>query len=822
MASTEFVRTSSSEPAALRPGFVGEWAALALLFGTVLYVLHAAAVVSGDWLEARDPVELAAWHVGLTLELAFPTAMAFAAIATAVAIALARRPLIAVLATAPLFLAGLVGWPFEDPHHLPDPSVHHGKVALLEYGCVALGLGFLLVLACSRVRTRLPRAGLFARRGVLAAILVAAAIVPATSWALCRRTPPMRQVRERVHEFLAEPAGWTVVRSDPKAPPRVGSLTPSLDGALDGGDLPSLIMPPPCEVRFEIPRDAGRVNLRASAGVDRRLRWQLEHTPPETSISFEILVDGVSRFTASMPAHGPESVRVWHHAGGREGIPLAAGEVVTLRTSLSPPDAAVTGNIGLLAGFGRLELERSVKRPRERASAERPNLVLIVMDTLRADELSCYGKPGTTTPHLDALAARGVLYERAVAASSWTWPSTASILTGLVPETHGVVDDSACFLDDQLETLAEVLEARGYTTAGFTANPLLDPVKNFDQGFETYAYSREMRKSDEVMPGITSWLSELADARFFLYVHLVDTHEPVNPRAEDLARVGTTATPPPGCDERPTVLVRPALLHGDALTAAGVSNPDLRIPPEHQRWLRDTYSAAVSTADAYVGTVLDMLKEYDLDRNTVVAFTSDHGEELFDHGFLGHDQSLHRELVHVPLILAGPGIPRGVRVSTPVSNRHLAPTLARRGGAELPAVKDAQDLGAPDGIEPRALFFSTEHGWWWNAQGTSILGIEEWPWVLHWVPRGLAWGVARGTDPGDGQIRLYDLGTDPREMTDRSIERADLAREMLARLKEHTQTALSERRVRVRAAGDGTRALLKRFGYAGDEDDGHR
>jgi hypothetical protein len=347
-------------------------------------------------------------------------------------------------------------------------------------------------------------------------------------------------------------------------------------------------------------------------------------------------------------------------------------------------------------------------------------------------------------------------------------------------------------------------------------------VRNFDQGFETYAYSREMRKSDEVVPGITSWLSELADARFFLYVHLVDTHEPVRPRAADLARVGTTATPPPGCDERPTVVVRPALLHGDALTESGVSNPDLRIPPEHQRWLRDTYSAAVSTADAYVGTVLDMLKEYGLEQNTVVAFTSDHGEELFDHGFLGHDHSLHRELVHVPLILAGPGIPKGVRVAIPVSNRHLASTLARRGGGELLAVKDAQDLGAPDRVEARAVFFSTDHGWWWNAHRTSILGIEEWPWVLHWIPQGLPWGVADGTDPLDGQMLLYDLGTDPRETTDRSPERADLARAMLKRLKDHTQEALAARRVSMRAAGDATRALLKRFGYAGDDDDGPR
>jgi arylsulfatase A-like enzyme len=343
-----------------------------------------------------------------------------------------------------------------------------------------------------------------------------------------------------------------------------------------------------------------------------------------------------------------------------------------------------------------------------------------------------------------------------------------------VPEVHGVLDDTSCYLAAPIETLGEALEREDYATGAFACNPLLDPVKNFDQGFETYDYTREMRKSDAVLPQIGAWISEHADARFFLYVHLVDPHEPVQPAAQDLARVGVSGTPPAGASDRPAVQCRTALLHGDGLTPTGELDPVLVTPREVQAWLRDTYAAAVSTADRSVGTILAWLDEHGLAENTIVAFTSDHGEELFDHGFLGHDHTLYQELVRVPMILAGPGIAAGKRVATPVSNRHLAWTLAARAGARLTGPADPIDLGSPELIAERKIHFSTEHGWWWNDHRTTILGVLEWPFVLHVYPDALPFGSPKGTQPGEGIVRLYDLVSDPRETKDLSKEKPEL------------------------------------------------
>ncbi len=800
-------------------GLFAEWAVLALFFGTVLYLLHSGAVISGGAVNEQGARALASWHVGLTLQRLFPFALAIGAAASALALALLRRPVPAVLVCAALFAIAIAGWPLEDPRHIPDPSGRAGRIAWLECALAALVLAFFLVLACRRARLESNPGGTFSRAWVLLPVLFFAAAVPITSWTHLRRSPPMRAVRERVHEFLVGPPAWTVVHAPEKTPPYVGSLTPSLESQVDGGDLPALILPPASEVRFEIPLDAGPSRLRASAGVDRRFRWQLEHAPEETQVTFELEINGKPRFLAVVPARGPESSRAWHHAGGREGLEVAPGDVVTLKTSLSPPDAPVAGTLPLLAGFGRLELERTAQHPCVTASPETPNVVLIVMDTLRADELSCYGHAGGSSPHLDALAARGVLYEHACATSSWTWPSTSSILTGLAPEAHGVVDDDACFLDDGLVTVAEALEREDYVTAAFACNPLLDPVKNFDQGFETYDYSREFRKGDGVLPDIRAWIESHADTRFLLYLHFVDTHEPVAPEAQDLARVGVSATPPAGCPDRPTVEYRPALLRSEGLTPDGESNADLVVPPEHQRWIREMYSAEVSTADRSVGSVIDLVAKLGLEKKTIVAFTSDHGEELFDHGFLGHDHSLHQELVRVPLILAGPGIPRGIRTATPVSNANLAWTLARSGGGNLSTAEARIDLRAPDRIEKRKVFFSTEHGWWWNVNRITILGLEDWPWVLHSIPTGLAWGVAKGTDPGEGQFRLYDLENDPHERVDLSKQRPEIVEALRQVLSEHTRMSTAAKTGRSRGAGDATKAFLKRFGYAGEDED---
>jgi len=800
-----------------------EWFALTLLFGTALYLLRSFAVIAGDPGASDLAVTMARWHVGLTIERVFPVALLVAAIATFLCLRFVSRPVFAVLVPALLFLVALGGVGVDAARHAPD-----GRL-LLQLAAVALGLAGLLVRACRRIASSPARGNGPGRSVLLALSLLAALAVPTAAWAICRRTPPSRSVSERVAEYLSESSSWELVGSNPKFPPSAGFLAPSLDAGIDGAELPSLIMPPPCEIRLRVPEVEGALAFRASAGVDRRFPWQLEHAPDDASVALEILVNGQSRFRATVPARPLENgdaERAWRHAGGEAGLPVAAGDTITLKTTLSPADAPITGLIGLLAGFGNVEIERTDVRPCKPHDREHPNVLLIVMDTLRADELGCYGgAPHATvqaTPNLDALAARGVLYERAYATSSWTWPSTASILTGLVPEVHGVLDDTSCYLAAAIETVGEALERAGCATGAFVCNPLIDPVKNFDQGFETFDHAWEARKSEAVLPRIEAWIAERADARFFLYLHLVDPHEPVAPDPQDLARVGVSASPPPGSPTRPAVSARTALLRGEGLTETGAIDPDKVVPKDQQQWLKDTYAAAVSTCDRHVGTVLGWLEEHGLLEDTIVAFTSDHGEELFDHGFLGHDHTLYQELVHVPMILAGPGIASGKRVATPVSNRHLAWTLARRGGAKLTGPADPIDLGTPESVPSRQIHFSTEHGWWWNDHRTTILGVLEWPRVLHVHPDALPFGAAQGTPAGDGIVRLYDLESDPQETKDVAREEPEIVEALKRSLLEHRQVHSARRHPMVPGSGEATKELLRRLGYAGDETDERR
>jgi arylsulfatase A-like enzyme len=305
--------------------------------------------------------------------------------------------------------------------------------------------------------------------------------------------------------------------------------------------------------------------------------------------------------------------------------------------------------------------------------------------------------------------------------------------------------------------------------------------------------------------------------RFFLYLHLIDPHHPVEARPEDFARAGIASTPPAGAPAQPLIEYGRKLLEAGSVVAGGRMDPDPTVPAEHQAWIRGAYSASVLSADHYVGEVLRALEELGLDERTIVAFTSDHGEELFDHGLLGHGVTLYQELVRVPLIIAGPGVPRAVRVETPVTNRSLFRTLATRCGAPARAVPEDVDLLAPQGVVARPIYFTTEKGWWWNAPRAPMHGTLEWPWVIHVAPRGLAWGQPRDADPGEGQFRMFDLAADPEEQVDRAVDRADLAASMRARLKEHALSSVRERSSGRTGAGEGTFDLLRRIGYTGED-----
>jgi arylsulfatase A-like enzyme len=619
-------------------------------------------------------------------------------------------------------------------------------------------------------------------------------------------------VREVVGELLLDEEALEVVHGREDSPPAFGVLCPSPSFRVDGADLPACILPPPAEVRFQVPGGSGRMWLSARAGIDARALGRADLAG--SRVRFELEVDGHEQFRWDAEL-GPErttDTNGWRVVGSEAGLEVAPLSALTLRTSvLDAEGQAIVPAAPLDVGFGELTLERRTTRPREAASRERPNIVLIVMDTQRADRLSTYGYGRQTSPELDRLARRGLLFENALAASSWTWPSTASILTGMLPQEHGVLDDSTCFLAHSLETLAECLQQQGYTTAAWSANPLVVPDKNFDQGFETFDHRRgHFRPSADFMPAALDWLGHAAGSRFFLYLHLADPHVPHQPLAEGRALLAADVP----ADYAPGTLhdYSEKLLAGEGHGPAGEVRSEACVSADMQRWMSEMYDACVWTGDHWVGRVLDRLSELGLDENTVVVFTSDHGEELLEHGLLGHGQTLFSELVHVPLVIAGPGIPVGERRADVVCNRHLAPTLARIGGARL-GPQDGLDL--VEASAPRSpLLLSTRHGWWNGRHRQPLLGARSGDLVLHFAPQGGPWGSKEPS--AGGEVRLYDLASDPSELVDVSAAQPETTASLRAWILSQVADLEARRRAPAVRAGEATLEMLRQIGYLGN------
>jgi arylsulfatase len=487
---------------------------------------------------------------------------------------------------------------------------------------------------------------------------------------------------------------------------------------------------------------------------------------------------------------------------------LVPGQEILLESRIIAPEEP--GKLPLLAlGFGSLALERRGEKPLSAATPSSPNIVLIVMDTLRQDRLSCYGYELETTPVLDRLAERGILYENAYSTASWTWPSTASILTGLYPETHGVLADAECYLNNTVETLPEVLSQRNFLTAAFTCNPLIVPNKNFDQGFDHFDSFHQFRNSARVIGGVQDWIRQNAESRFFLYIQFTDPHEKYHLVPGALERTG--AVRPEGYPEQGLNAYHGRLLRNAGHDENGNSKVDELIPEENREFMQHAYDAAVITADTYVGLILDELAANGLEERTIVAFTSDHGEELLDHGMVTHGHTLFPELTRVPLILAGPGLASGERVETPVSNRHLAPSLAAIGNATFKLEQDPVDLKAPELVREQPIYFSTKQGWWNGKRRQDLYGVRSQGWELHWAPTGADWGEETG--PEFGQYRLYDLTSDPQARHDLAAAEPERASAMLQQLRDHVGRAIEGRPKLTVGAGARSREALIGIGY---------
>jgi arylsulfatase A-like enzyme len=262
------------------------------------------------------------------------------------------------------------------------------------------------------------------------------------------------------------------------------------------------------------------------------------------------------------------------------------------------------------------------------------NLVLISVDTLRADHVGALGYPRPTTPNIDALAERGVLFENAIAQSSWTKPAHMSIFTGLHPREHGFVAlGDTRPLENDVPTLASVLKDHGYRTAAFVGGVNLSAAPGFDQGFEVFRNNGKNFRDN--MEDLRWWLDHRGEGRFFLFVHGYDAHTPYRNDPVDRRALGLGETPPDSA--------LAATCRGDG--------PVSRIEP-----YIDEYDAAVHRADRYVGKLLADLGDRGLLERSVVVLLSDHGEEFLEHGRCFHIATLYREVLHVPLLFVAPGL----------------------------------------------------------------------------------------------------------------------------------------------------------------------
>jgi len=407
--------------------------------------------------------------------------------------------------------------------------------------------------------------------------------------------------------------------------------------------------------------------------------------------------------------------------------------------------------------------------PRRRGEA---NVLLITIDTLRADHLRAYGYARATSPNLDRLASRGLLFRQAETVQSATWPALTSLHTSLYPSAHGVVWNGHP-LPDGLPTLAQLLHAKHFSTSAFITNM----TRGRHPGFSRLFLSRGNGQAEDDERAVEAAREQLhleRERRFFLWVHLVSPHADYRPPAPyDSAFTRTASRVSADIDSLSRLRER-----GATLTEADVAH------------LVGLYDGEVLWVDELVGRLLATLRQLELDRNTLVVFTADHGEDLYEHNrYFFHSPSIYRSSMQIPLVLALPGVlPEGQVTDHPASLADVAPTIL--GLLGLPSVPHFQGENLlPGGSLPpkpvRAFVFGETNG--------KIYALRSPEWRFVYNPERLQPAAPGGAYP-IGELELYDQRNDPGERKNLAGSRPDLVRaltaEILAWKRRHLQKAL--------------------------------
>jgi choline-sulfatase len=436
-------------------------------------------------------------------------------------------------------------------------------------------------------------------------------------------------------------------------------------------------------------------------------------------------------------------------------------------------ESRLTQNLSLvLAALLSLVVLSSGCGWRNRRVSSQPSILLITIDTLRADHCSTYGYSKPTTPRLDALAKQGVLCEVTYAPTPTTAPSHATMFTALLPREHGILKNGFVLADSH-QTLAEIVRERGYRTAAFVSSLMLHRTTGFDQGFDHYdddfkgaqgSYPKDDylnngtiqppdRRANETRVRVLDWFMEQGylsgdssgKPPFFVWVHLFDPHMPYDPPAasRDVLRTGG----PPN--------------DGDPQVAS--------------------YDAEVHFADSQVGVLLDRLERAQLLDNTITIVTSDHGEGLMHHDEMFHGRTLFEEAVRVPLVFRWPkGLEGGRRVQGPTLLADLTPTVLdlagitvsprkRHGQSIAGALRGQRKIDTERTVILQRRFFESDH----DVDGVRV--------------KGLGFAIVEGRwkyiEVRDEAVRmLFDLKTDPQERHNLFLDASRPSRGLARRL----------------------------------------
>jgi len=431
---------------------------------------------------------------------------------------------------------------------------------------------------------------------------------------------------------------------------------------------------------------------------------------------------------------------------------------------------------------------KSADLPQPAPQRDLPNVLWIVMDTARADALSCYGNPRKTTPHLDALAADATLYERAFTVVPWTLPSHASMFTGKLACRHGCTDERP-WLDGRHVTIAELLARQGYRTFCCTANPFVSPKYNLARGFDTYvqvstfsegrkrrllvhqlldALSRADHGGHTATRLARTWIADCTTAKqpFFIFLNYMEAHNPY----------GSTPAKDRWLPDQ-KALDRALGVSQDYLAYAAGARAGT---PEDYAALRALYDGDMTYLDERIAEVIAELRSRSVLDHTLIIVTSDHGEELGEHGLLDHCFELYNTMLHVPLIIRYPGAgPRGSRRSETVHTTDLFPTILEAIG--MPVPRQA-------GLHGRTLLAAPQAGLRYAVAERYVST----PWAAGLMERFPRWsGVplwrrlrcVQSTEfkyvwASDGEERLFDLRSDPGETKNVIAQRPEDAREL--------------------------------------------